>query len=306
MPLLPENKSPLLSFPNHWGIFKTTLSCGLSILGLWDTYSRNHLEKHLSNVSATLLKCRLWYNRWADGAELCIPRKLAGGSVAAQWRPLIWTILLKKKVRFGEPKWLVWIPMANTGWDWGENWDLPAVKLSSLISCQLLKKKVPATEADLLPCNASCLEKMEMEMTGHKRGCGWCHHPRPHVLSYMRRLWQPWLEEKLCLQRHKGMGRLRKLFAKIASALGQACGPRLVDPCSKGWHFVWFTVYYCLGCRLCRFLSSEMVYSIKTRNCGSKKQLEDPKVRLFTAKFNGIKWNSFNKFFYKLYTSQYS
>lgn len=94
-PLLPENKSPLLSFPSQWGIFKTTLSCGLSILGLWDTYSRNHLEKHLSNVRATLLKCRLWYNRWADGAELCIPRKLAGGPVAAQWGPLIWTILLK-------------------------------------------------------------------------------------------------------------------------------------------------------------------------------------------------------------------
>lgn len=34
VPLLPENESLLLTFSSHWGIFKTTLFCGLSILGL--------------------------------------------------------------------------------------------------------------------------------------------------------------------------------------------------------------------------------------------------------------------------------
>ena len=36
----------------------------------------------------------------------------------------------------------------------------------------------------------------------------------------------------------------KTLFAKIASTLGLACGPRLADTCSEGWYFIILSLYY--------------------------------------------------------------
>lgn len=66
--------------------------------------SRNHLEQHLSNLSVTLSKCRLWYIRWVDGAEALHFLQTCGWAGGHTVRTTDGTILLKKKVRHGETK----------------------------------------------------------------------------------------------------------------------------------------------------------------------------------------------------------
>lgn len=171
------------------------------------------------------------------GLRLCVSRRPAGGPVATPWDPLMWTILPKKKVRLRETKWLVQSPAANTGWDWGENPGLPAVKLSSLIcSCRSLKK-FPATEADLLSCNAGCPVRMEMG-TGQQESSWMIPSPGPQVLPNMKSLQQPWLEEKSCLKRLKGPDRpdrvLRKLYLQRLVRWVWPVGQRWRTPILRG------------------------------------------------------------------------